>query len=257
MPQDAIIQHVMAETKFSKLLRAFRKRAGLTQDDIADALGTKRQYASHLEKARVLAPNIDVCNRLADVLKLSPAERADLIEAAMREREGKNYLLFLEHAREKIRAEQAARQGGGVSSKNNVEVAEPGESFGRFRIPLLSLELCCGKMEEAYDEVLDWIPVPEEEYTDMRYFVRAKGDSMEPTIGDGELVLIDRAITPNTGDIVVAVCDDKSSLKRFYDAGPNGVELRSDNPAYPTIVISAPDQLEIRGVAVRVIKNLR
>jgi len=228
----------------------------LTQEDIANALGTKRQYASHLEKGRVLAPNIDVCNKLAAVLKLNDRERGDLIEAAMREREGANYNLILEHARERLLEKSHPHM---VSSQQEDEavVTQTEEEFGRHRLPLLSLELKCGKMDEAVDEVLDWIPVPQEEYSTSRYFVRAQGDSMSPTIEDGELVLIDRAVRPETGDIVVAVCGGKCSLKRFYNAGERGVELRSDNPEYPTILINGEEELEIRGVAIKVFKSLR
>lgn len=123
-------------------------------------------------------------------------------------------------------------------------------------VPLLSLEACCGRFEAAVDDVIEWIPVPAEDFRESRYYLRARGNSMSPTIEDGELILVDRAVSPQNGDIVVAFSEEECTIKRFYRYAER-IELKPDNQAFPTIVMGPQDDLEVRGVAVYVHKRLR
>ena len=70
-----------------------------------------------------------------------------------------------------------------------------------------------------------------------RKAVRVSGDSMTPTLDDGDIVSIARA-GPNIGDIVLAQHPYKQSvtmLKRVANIDENGrFELRGDNPTEST-----------------------
>jgi SOS-response transcriptional repressor LexA len=122
-------------------------------------------------------------------------------------------------------------------------------------VPLLSLEACCGPFREAWDDVLEWVPVPPGEFHETRYFLQAKGDSMAPTICDGERILVDRALQPENGNIVVAVSGGECTINRFYRYGRR-IQLKPDNQQYPTLVVTPDVDLEIRGVVVLVHKAL-
>ncbi len=54
------------------------------------------------------------------------------------------------------------------------------------------------------------------------FFVRARGDSMNgkrPTIQDGDLLVVDKSRTPQTGDVVIACLDGAFTVKRLSSGG--------------------------------------
>lgn len=62
-----------------------------------------------------------------------------------------------------------------------------------------------------------------------------KGDSMEPTIPDNSLLLLDRSQTHiSDGKIYVVRADDELYVKRIKRIIGGGIELISDNPDYET-----------------------
>jgi phage repressor protein C with HTH and peptisase S24 domain len=72
-------------------------------------------------------------------------------------------------------------------------------------------------------------------------FITARGDSMEPTIADGALVLIDTSRRDlNAAGIFVLVVDDALLIKRV-DPGLTGIRLVSDNKAYADEVLGRRD----------------
>ncbi len=69
---------------------------------------------------------------------------------------------------------------------------------------------------------------------------------IEAGIHDGDLVIIERRDTADTGDIVVALVEDEeATLKRLRRSG-GMVALEAANPAYETRVYRA-DQVKIQG----------
>jgi len=83
------------------------------------------------------------------------------------------------------------------------------------------------------------------------FIVRVAGDSMEGGgISDGDEVIVDRSLTPRSGNVVVAVLDGELTIKRLHLTG-SGVVLRADNPAYPHIHVPELSDLTIWGVVTR------
>jgi len=65
--------------------------------------------------------------------------------------------------------------------------------------------------------------------------VQARGDSMEPTIQDRALVLVDHSVDSIRNDGIYAFrMDDALFIKRVQTQMTGGVLLLSDNPAYPS-----------------------
>lgn len=70
------------------------------------------------------------------------------------------------------------------------------------------------------------------------FFLRVAGESMEGAgISDGDVVIVDRSVTPRHGDVVVAVLDGELTLKRLAITG-HSVMLQADNPSYPSFPVS-------------------
>jgi DNA polymerase V len=88
------------------------------------------------------------------------------------------------------------------------------------------------------------------------FYFSVEGDSMNGAgILDGDKVLVDRAVEPRHGHIVVAVINNEYTLKRLYRR--RGVlELRPENPAYHPIRLKEGEELQVWGVVIGVIRKL-
>ncbi len=73
--------HITGDPAFGTLLRAFRTRAGLTQEALAERAGLSVRGISDLERGRKRAPRRDTVALLLEALNLSPDERAALAAA--------------------------------------------------------------------------------------------------------------------------------------------------------------------------------
>ncbi|MEO5320986.1 translesion error-prone DNA polymerase V autoproteolytic subunit [Arthrobacter sp. CC3] len=83
------------------------------------------------------------------------------------------------------------------------------------------------------------------------YIVRVSGDSMEGAgISDGDELIVNRALRPKDGSVVIAVLDGELTIKRLRITA-SGVLLQADNPRYPDLRVPALSDLVIWGVATR------
>ncbi|RYI41052.1 translesion error-prone DNA polymerase V autoproteolytic subunit, partial [Escherichia coli] len=88
------------------------------------------------------------------------------------------------------------------------------------------------------------------------YFVKASGDSMiDGGISDGDLLIVDSAITASHGDIIIAAVDGEFTVKKLQ-LRPT-VQLIPMNSAYSPITISSEDTLDVFGVVIHVVKAMR
>lgn len=82
--------------------------------------------------------------------------------------------------------------------------------------------------------------------------IGATGDSMEPTIRNGDILLVDRAIERIMDDAIYVIGYDERLLVKRVQRFTNGsVAIKSDNPAYETETLSA-DMAETLRIAGRV-----
>ncbi len=95
------------------------------------------------------------------------------------------------------------------------------------------------------------------EHRESTYFIRVQGQSMTGAgIHDGDLLVVDRALEPRDGDIVVAMVDNELTLKRL--SRRNGhVRLLPENPCFRPIEFAEGQELSIWGVATSVVHSLR
>ncbi|GAA0685335.1 translesion error-prone DNA polymerase V autoproteolytic subunit [Marinobacterium maritimum] len=88
------------------------------------------------------------------------------------------------------------------------------------------------------------------------YFVRAEGDSMiEVGIFSGDILVVDRSLTAEHGDIVIASISGEMTVKQL--ATRPQVHLLPRNPAYQAINVPEGFELEIFGVVTNVIHRFR
>ena len=88
------------------------------------------------------------------------------------------------------------------------------------------------------------------------YVVRVTGDSMERAgISDGDELIVNRALEPKDGSVVIAVLDGELTVKRLRITA-TGVVLQAENPRYPDIRVPSLSELTIWGVATRCLHHV-
>ena len=91
-------------------------------------------------------------------------------------------------------------------------------------------------LEEDYGEEYARVKDP-----DSYFYLKVKGDSMEPRISDGDLALVHRQNTLNSGELgVVVFGEGEGTLKKYVVRG-NTVVLQPFNPAYPSQILVGED----------------
>jgi len=128
------------------------------------------------------------------------------------------------------------------------EIYEDLPFFDEFRVP-------AGKPDEGVsDGTVSVRKVVRHLAQGNRYVIRVRGDSMEPRIQDGDLILVDYSKEPHPGNIVIALVNGAAVVKKFM-LEMGRVILRSANPRYSDIEIMEPDQFQIAGVVLRIVEG--
>jgi repressor LexA len=88
--------------------------------------------------------------------------------------------------------------------------------------------------------------------------LRAKGESMAPTIEDGDLMLVDESDSriPARAGIFVIRIDGALMVKRVGHFG-DVLKITSDNPDFPVMLPRRPDSIEIVGRVVWLSRTLK
>lgn len=92
---------------------------------------------------------------------------------------------------------------------------------------------------EMIEDIVDTEEITEDMARTGEFFgLKIKGDSMTPTICDGDIVIVRRQDDAESGDIVIATVNgDESTCKRLRKY-KEGIELISVNPSYGTFEFS-------------------
>lgn len=125
-----------------------------------------------------------------------------------------------------------------TGKKSDIEIFDSG-ALQHQKIPLIG-SVAGG--EPIYDEEFDvYLDGP----TKASCAVRLRGDSMEPTYINGDIIYIKLQPDVRDGEIAVVFLDDESVLKRVYHI-QNGLQLLSDNRKYSPITATLEDYNNIR-----------
>ncbi len=122
-------------------------------------------------------------------------------------------------------------------------------------VPVLG-RIAAGVPIEAIQHETDRLNVPANMISDGEHFaLEVNGDSMiEKGILDGDLVIIKRADTATTGEIVVAlVHDEEATLKTLRKKG-GSIALEAANLAYETRIFG-PGEVKVQGRLVGLIRR--
>lgn len=207
---------------FSNNLRRLIDVSGKTQKEVADAIGVSQQIMNVWVRGKAI-PRMGKIQRLADYFGV---EKSDLID-------------------EKPEAPS-------IPDYSNIF------PISKRRVPLPGPIACgepifCNEDRESYVEA----------GTDVRadFCLKARGDSMTGArIMDGDIVFIQKDAELVSGQIYAVAIDDEATLKRvYYDEATQELRLLAENPKYPTMVYTGEklDHVHILGKAIAFQSDVR
>ena len=183
-------------------IKELREKAGKQQKELAIDLGVSQPTVSDWESGRKI-PSAKSTSKIADYFQV-PID----------------YLL----------GREPALEGAPAPSR-------PGSKW----IPVLG-RVAAGTPIEAVEDILDYEEIDAKTAASGEYFaLQIKGQSMEPKISDGDVVIVRQQSVCNSGDIaVVLVNGDEATVKRIKKR-PEGIMLIPSNPAYEPMFYSNED----------------
>lgn len=194
---------------FAARLKFYREKKGLSQQELAEAVGVSRSAVTKYEAGERF-PDEAVLLKIASVLGCS-------LDSLM----GRDF----------------DSAPGGTYKKSDFLPARD-----LVPVPVLGV-IRAGEPVLAQENVIDVKFLPADEVRGGDYFyLKVKGDSMVGVrIYDGDLVLVRQQDTCDDGEIaVVMVNGEEATIKRFYRAD-GSVILKPENPAYRPIVVRGED----------------
>ena len=126
-----------------------------------------------------------------------------------------------------------------------------------FSAPLFSTRVQAGFPSPADDYLEATLDLNEHliQHPAATFYCRVCGDSMTGVgIFEGDLLIVDRALTPRDGDVVLAALDGELTCK-ILDS--QGRRLLAANKQYPPITIADGSSFEVEGVVISSIRRHR
>lgn len=137
-----------------------------------------------------------------------------------------------------------------------MQLISPSEDYKTTLLSLFIDRVPCGFPSPAQDYVEDRLDLNQLviRHPSATYFVKVSGDSMiDVGISDGDLLVVDRSLTAEHGDIVIASVDGEFTVKELCKKPV--LQLLPRNRAYSPIFINSEETLEIFGVVTFTIKS--
>ncbi len=121
-------------------------------------------------------------------------------------------------------------------------------------VPLVG-RIACGTPITAEENVERMVCVPSKWHS--TFTLTCEGSSMEPRIHDGDLVAIRSQPTVENGEVAAVRIGEEATLKHVY-LHENFIELRPENPAFESIILSKEDMntVVIEGKAVGLCRDI-
>ena len=192
------------------VIKTRRAELGLTLDQVASACGVGKSIVAKWERGEVKNIRRDNLASLSDVLRVSP-------------------LVLM--GREELYSQNEEYIPDGFIPMPDMA-----------GVPLVG-RIACGEPITAEQNVEGVVSVPSQWRSD--FALLCKGDSMEPSIKDGDLVAIHIQPMVENGEVAAVRIDNEATLKHVY-LYPNYIELRPENPAYQSIIKIGEEMNEVK-----------
>ena len=204
--------------QYIKQLRTERK---LTQEELGEFLGVQKAAVQKWESGAVKNLKRETIKKLSEIFDVSPG---NFITS---ESEKSNISAVYLDEIHKIRVFESVSAG-----------------FGTYADSL----------------VVDYIPmfIKNSAEVPLLMGIKVQGDSMYPTIEDGDIIIVRRQSSVDSGSIAVMLIDNEDGVVKKVEYGKNWIDLISINPMYPKRHFEGEDvtRLRVMGLVKQVIKQL-
>ena len=144
-----------------------------------------------------------------------------------------------------------------ISILQQIPIQLPAIGKKPVRVPLYSHKVAAGFPSPADDYIEGRLSLDEHliQNKNATFFVRAKGNSMTGAgIFDGDLLVVDKSLSPSSGDIVIAIVDGDLTVKRYIRRAEK-VILKAENPSFKEIELQDGQELQVWGVVTSTVKK--
>lgn len=125
------------------------------------------------------------------------------------------------------------------------------ESFRK--VPLVGT-IACGTPTLAEENIEGYVPMfySSEHKSDVIFALTCKGNSMEPTFKDGDIVFVKQQPTVEDGEVAAVLVDDneEATLKRIKHVGKDVLLMPDNTSGYSPIVLNSKNPGKILGKVV-------
>lgn len=214
-----------------------RQQLGIRQVDLAKAINVSQSTMSDYETGRT-EPDLDTLLEIAKNLQVSVSWLLrEKTEHIINDRDHKRLLELCAENRLDTNLIDFVIQHQIVPSTSK-------------RIPVLG-NVAAGIPLDAIEDIVDYEEIDSAMAATGEFFgLRIKGASMEPRMRDGDVIIVRKQDTADTGDTIVALVNGDSATVKKLKIGPDGISLIPTNPAYDVQFYSAAD---VEKLPVRVI----
>lgn len=109
---------------------------------------------------------------------------------------------------------------------------------GYVRIPVMG-RVAAGIPSEAIEDIIDWEEIPAALASEGEYFaLKIKGQSMEPRMCAGDVVVVKRQSDVESGEVAVVMVNGEDATVKRIKKSPEGLALMSINPVYEPMFYS-------------------
>lgn len=129
-----------------------------------------------------------------------------------------------------------------ISKADIIEDRNPIKTVRAIRIPVLG-RVQAGIPIDAQEEIVDWEEItPDMGITGEFFGLRINGDSMQPRIVEGDVVIVRQQSDAESGDIVIALINgNETTIKKLIKYENGGIALVAFNPLYEPLQYSEGD----------------
>ena len=212
-----------------QIIRAYREENSMSMDNFAKASGLSKGYISQLE------------NNVNPKTGEPPRPSVETIRKA-----AKGMFMTFDEVMTNLDDDIKI-----VDDKPEVKIVKKA-----IRVPVLG-NVAAGIPIEAIENVIDYEEISEElAHTGVFFALKIKGDSMEPRICNGDVVIVRKQNYAESGDLVIVLVNGDSATCKKLAKYPSGIRLIPFNQAYEPLFYSN-EEIENKPVRIigRVVEN--
>ena len=184
-------------------IKTRRKELGITLEDIGNYVGVSKGTVQRWETGSISNMRRDRIKKLSEILKISP----DILLG------------------DAVAEDAVAKENAGTST---------------VRIPVIGT-VAAGIPITAQEDITGWEEVPAEWVkNDTVFALKLKGDSMEPRMAEGDIVIVKQQCDVENGEIAIVMVDGEATCKKLVKH-PDGLVLISNNAKYAPMFFTLRD----------------